>query len=122
MSNRPNTARPGSPERPEPHLAAPGAPSRPAMPRPLAARPAGDGARSDNAPLRFPTDQRHSSEMPHLALSAEDRLIVSGAAAASSERRPRRSALRGVLLIILLGLAGIGAFTIYQAAARILHP
>ncbi len=122
MPNRPTLARPGLDERPEPHLAAPGVPApRPAMPRPLAARPAGDLARGDNPPLRFPVDQRRSPEAPRLTLSAEDRLIVSGAAA-RGEARPRRGALRGVLLAALLVLAGIGAFTVYQAAAGILHP
>ena len=84
---------------------------RPTAPR--AAKPATDGG-AEREPLRLAT------EAPALSLSASDRLIVSSDAPAAAGRAQR--GLFGVLgFILLLALAALGAYTLYQWAGPFLH-
>jgi hypothetical protein len=84
---------------------------RGSAPRLTVAKPA--AAAVGTPPIRFPGEARHSQDLPHLSVASGDRLIMSSQGIAG-EGKPRRSMTRVVGFVVLLVLAGFGAFTLYH--------
>jgi len=98
----------------EPSFAPVGAATREAVPlRPAAVRPAARPSLADTGGEREPL--RLATEAPSLSLSASDRVVVtSGGAARANGSRREPSLLRGIGLALLLALAAVGAYSLYQ--------
>jgi hypothetical protein len=102
--------------RSEPSFASRGAAPHDAVPiRPVAARspsakPTANDAGLEREPPRFAPEHRNGE----LSLSPADRLVVSSARAGQSEARKGGGFFRFLGFAVLLGLAAIGALSVYH--------
>ena len=93
-------------------------PLRPAAPRATAARPGLSDTGAEREPIRLAAEHRRGAEPSSISLNASDRLVVSSARAGGD--RKGRSLLRVLGLALLLGLAAIGAYSLYHGVSAFL--
>lgn len=104
------------PARSEPSFTPVGAAPREALPlRNAPQRPPKPANEAEREPLRFPADHRRGAEPQSLSLTASDRLVVSSGQAAAEKRKG--GFFRRLGFAILLVLAAIGAYALYQTVA-----
>jgi hypothetical protein len=95
-------------------------PIRPAAPRAAAVKPTANDPGAEREPVRFAAEHRRGVEAQPISLNTADRIIVSSATAGGREKREGGGFFRILGFVILLVLAGIGAYSLYLWAGAFL--